>query len=682
MHSFFSRTRMAIVFVLTGALLGAYMTTLYKLQIYDAGAAGVDPEQPRAVAADTVVLPAQRGAILDRNGTLLVSNRPSYNVSLNGKALLAADNKNEIIRNLIYIAEENGVQYIDGLPITRGAPFEYIIDMSAEQQGRLDKFLDYHSLDGDISASELISWMKNRYKLDYTTGITDARLIIGIRYELELRTLINIAAYVFAEDVGVGFISAVKERSYPGVGVDTTSVREYHTPYAAHVLGYTGKLDNDDKDKYIALGYPLDAVVGKSGAEVGFEQYLRGVDGSKNVTIADNGAILELDVTQAPEPGDNVYLTLDIGFQGYVENELAKFIGEINSEREEDAKVEAGAIVVTKVETGEVLAMASYPTYDLSAIRRNIAALISDPTKPLLNRATQGRYNPGSTFKMTTALAGLRKGAISRWTQINDTGRFEKYDSFKPYCWIFPQSGVGHGLLNVVEALRDSCNYFFFQVGDDTGISAISSAAADFGLGVATGVEIPETPGVLATEEYKKRVVGDNWRPGDTMLTSIGQGLNMFTPLQLSGYAATIANGGTRHALTVLSCVKSADYSANTVTKVPETLGVIAESDYIGILQEGMRAAAQSGGTAASIFKDYKIPVAAKTGTVQFDSTDVNNGVFVCYAPANDPEIAISVVVEKGGSGSAIMEIARTVLDYYYRDMAIYAPQPEGSLAP
>jgi penicillin-binding protein 2 len=676
---------MALLFVMMGALIAVYVTTLYKIQIYDTGASAAEPGLPVAAQTDKVSLPAQRGSILDRNGTLLVSNRPAYSVALSRGPLLSAGKTygNGIIRELVYTAEAYGVSYYDTLPITRGAPFEYIVDMSDSQRIMLDKYFDYFSLERGISASDLVSWMRDHYELDYTTGIADARLIIGIRYELEIRHIppANMAPYVFADDVGVDFIAVIRERAYPGVSTNTASVREYHTPYAAHILGNTGKLGKDDIEKFTALGYPLDAVVGKSGAEAGFEQYLHGVDGEKSVATASNGTVLRSSVISVPEPGGNVYLSIDIGLQGYAENELAKFINTINTERTEESKVVGGAVVVTGVKTGEIQAMASYPTYDLSSYRRNITALNNDPSRPLFDRATQGIYNPGSTFKMATALAGLRTGTITRWTQINDTGRYERYDTFRPYCWIYPQSNQGHGLLNVVEALRDSCNYFFFQVGDYADIEAITRAATDFGLGVSTGIEIPEKTGTLATREYVRNVLGIPWVSGDTLLASIGQGHNMFTPLQMAGYAATIANGGTRHAMTILSKVKNADYSSNIVTQMPRTLGVIAEGDYIDILQEGMRAAAQYG-TAAPVFKDFRVRTAAKTGTVQIETSEVNNGIFVCYAPADDPEIAISVVIEKGGSGSAVMEIARTLLDYYYRDRAVFDIQPEGALIP
>jgi penicillin-binding protein 2 len=674
---------MAIIFIVAGAIFAVYLTTLYKLQIYDAEAVGADSGLPDALPAALVVMPAQRGSILDRNGVMLVSNRPSYNVTLASDAPLAAGNKNKIVRELIYAAEENGVVYNDTLPITRAAPFEYLIDMSSSQRNMLDKYFDYFSLDSAISASELVTWMKSHYKLDYTTGIADARLIIGVRYEIEIRALPGgkTTPYVFAEDVGVGFVAMVKERAYPGVGVETTSVREYHTPYAAHVLGNVGKMDKADVEKYSALGYPMDAVIGKAGVEAGFEQYLHGVDGVRTVVRTGGGAVLEDSVTRAPEPGGNVYLSLDIDLQGYTENELAKFIERINQEREEDAKVVGGAVVVTKVDSGEVLAAASYPTYDLSTLRSNITALADDPTQPMFDRAVQGRYNPGSTFKMVTALAGLRTGTITRWSQINDTGQYTQYKDFRPYCWIYRQAGVGHGLLNVVEALRDSCNYFFFQVADYSGIGSIAQAAEDFGLGVATGIEITENIGTIATPEYKRRVLNDGWWDADALLAAIGQGHNMFSPLQLANYAATIANGGTRYALTLLNKVKSADYGVNIVTQTPRALSVIEEGGYISILQEGMRAAAQSG-TAASVFEDYKVRVAAKTGTVQFDTSETNNGMFVCYAPADNPEIAISVAIEKGGSGAAIMEIARTVLDFYYRNTVSPELSPELSLIP
>jgi len=295
---------------------------------------------------------------------------------------------------------------------------------------------------------------------------------------------------------------------------------------------------------------------------------------------------------------------------------------------------------------------------------------------------------------MITAFAGLRHGLITRETTINDVGRFIKYEpqGYAPSCWIYQQRGFGHGPLTVVRALECSCNYFFINVSDwfaggsSAGARILAETAQDFGLGRRTGLEIPENSGRLATPEWKREAFSGpdgGWFAADTLMTSFGQGHNMFTPVQLANYAATIANGGTLHSLTILRRVKSADFTELLHSHVPEVLNEIEEKEYIQILQEGMRAVARgSSGTAAREFRNYSIPVAAKTGTVQVEGRDINDGVFVCYAPADNPEIAISIVIEKGGSGSAVMDIARTIFDYYFRSEITVRAVPQGELIP
>jgi penicillin-binding protein 2 len=289
---------------------------------------------------------------------------------------------------------------------------------------------------------------------------------------------------------------------------------------------------------------------------------------------------------------------------------------------------------------------------------------------------------------MVTALAGLRKGTITRWTQIYDSGIFTKYDNevnqwFAPKCWLYNEVGVGHGALDVVGALQNSCNVFFYDVGDRTGVEYLNAAAADFGLGSKTGLEINERPGVLADEAYKLQEFGANegWRAADNVLTAIGQGYSVFTPAQLANYIATIANGGVRHSLTLLKCVKSADYAATTYAQTPVVANVIQETEYLSYLQEGMRAVATSG-TAANVFGNYQVKVAAKTGSVQATLQEFANGIFVCYAPADKPEIAVAVVVEKGGSGAAVMEIAKAVLDEYFDAGVTVGIPSDGALLP
>jgi penicillin-binding protein 2 len=439
-------------------------------------------------------------------------------------------------------------------------------------------------------------------------------------------------------------------------------------------------MDAEDYELYKPLGYPMDALIGKSGAEAAFEQYLHGVDGTKVVRTSEDGTVLEETITQEAVPGANVYLSIDIDVQKSAEDALAEKIRTINLTREEGQLVTGGAVVVTQVKTGEPLAIASYPSFDPATMLQNYAELVNDPGKPLLHRALQGVYSPGSTFKPVTALAGLRAGVITRYTPIEDKGQFTKYKDYRPKCWIYTQTGATHGTEDVVGALRDSCNYFFYKVGDDTGPSRIAQAARDFGFGAKTlaGISINEKEGVVATEEYKIEKLNEGWWSGDTLLVAIGQGLNQFTPIQLANYAATIADGGTLREMSLIKSAKSSDYTGTVYSHEPTTRSTIAEGDLVAILQEGMRAVAKSG-TARDMFGSYPVPVAAKTGTVQ-TSNDYNNGVFICYAPADNPEIAISVVVEKGGSGAGIMEIAKLVMDEYFRGRPTAGVTAEGEL--
>jgi penicillin-binding protein 2 len=675
MQKFYKPSRVAVIFVIMAILLTLYMTTLYKLQIYDTNAKE-NALLARDTSTQTVTLTADRGDILDRNGIVLVSTRPAYNVTLSYDTLRGRDDYNKILLDLIHTAVDNGVPYNDTFPVTTGAPFTYLSDMTDAQKSNLSaylKYFKYFDMDSNISASDLIVKMKEHYGIDYTTNIADARLIIGIRYEMELRAVKSLNPYVFANDVGIDFLTLVKTKHLPGVNIETSAKRVYHTTYAAHILGYTAKMDSGEyTDKYKALGYAFNSIVGKDGAEKAFEQYLHGTDGSQVITKSDNGTVMDVNTTKEPSPGENVFLSIDIGLQAVCEDSLAARIDMINAgpDRTDEDRVTGGAVVVTDVNTGEVLASCSYPTYDLSNILNNYTDLMNNSSHPLFDRATMGTYLPGSTFKMVTALAGLRKGTITATTTINDTGVFTKYANvgFTASCWIYNQTGHGHGLENVVTALRDSCNFFFYTVGDNTGLPDINKAATDFGLGSKTGIELPESTGVLADKEWKAAHTKEPyWSSGDTVVTSIGQGYNAFTPIQLADYVATIANGGTRYALTILDNVRSADFSSVVQKPEPRVLGTIQEASYLRLLQQGMQEVA-SVGTASTVFGKYPVKVAAKTGTVQTGGTNakLNNGIFVCYAPADNPQIAISLVVEKGTSGSNIMLIARDIMDYYF----------------
>ena len=703
MQRLYKPFRLGVIFALIAVFLTVYVSALYRYQLYDTFVPE-DELPPRRIITRIVTLPSARGNIMDRNGVLLASGRPSYNITLNRSALLRVPNRNEIIRELIYAAMDEGARYNDTFPITRGAPFVYLMDMTKEQQRRLDAYLEYFGYEPDISASDLLASMREHYGIDYTIGIADARLIIGVRYELEIRAIIgNLTSYVFASDVSSDFVTLVEERGLTGVHTEVGFVREYHTAYAAHILGYIGPMTREELEVYGAppLNYPMDATIGKSGAELAFEEYLRGVSGLQIIRMSDTGAIMDIETVREPEPGSHIYLSMDLGLQIATEHALRTQIDIINmlraSERAQglrpdiDDTITGGAVVVTNVRTGEVLASATYPTYNPMTLSRDFALLNTDPTMPLYNRATQGRYSPGSTFKMVTAFAALRHGLITRDDGITDLGRYTAYEhlDFAPSCWIYLSHGLTHGTVGVVAAIECSCNYFFIHVADrfaggaHGGADILAATAQEFGLGLKTGLELPESSGRVATREWKQEALGEGWYAADTLMTAFGQGHNMFTPMQLANYAATIANGGTLNRLTILSRIKSADFSDLIYSHEPEVLNVIEETEYIGILQEGMQAVSRGRrGTARGVFLDYPVRVASKTGTVQVEGQDVNDGVFICYAPANNPEIAISIVVEKGGSGSAVMDIARMIFDYYFKAEITVLATPYGELIP
>ena len=672
MNKFYKPSRIALLFVVMGLIIAVYMTALYKLQIFDADASE-DAMLATNTTKKTVTLTADRGDILDRNGVPLVSTRASYNVTISYNALKDRADINDIILELVHDAVDYDVSYTDTFPVTFGAPFTYVYDMTGTQEKNLKAYLDDHHLDENITASDLIVWMKDHYEIGYTTSLPDARLIIGVRYEMELRygSIVSLNPYIFASDVGTEFLTFLKINNLPGVDIETSAVRVYHTKYAAHLLGHIGLLSPEEYEKYKDFGYSYSSTIGKDGAERAFEDYLHGSDGSQEIKTSNDGPVIDVTTTLEPTPGENVFLSIDLGLQETCEDSLVAKIDLINSEedRTEKDRVTGGAVVVLDVNTGQVLACASYPSYDLANFSRIYDDLKENPSNPLYNRATQGEYNPGSTFKMITALAGLRNGTITANTTYNCTGLFTKYDGYPYRCWIYGKTGGGHGPENVVTALRDSCNVFFYTLGDILGADNLADAAYDFGFGTKTGIELPESAGNVATDEYKEEKIGIDWYAADTVITAIGQGYSYFTPIQLANYVSTIANGGERHGLTILSNIRSADFTSVVYQPPVKDLGTLPGSEYLSIIQEGMRMVTSEDGT-ASMFKDYPVPVAAKTGTVQTSSNTINNGVFVCYAPADNPEIAISLVVEKGKSGGTIMEIAKDIMNYYFKNKA------------
>ena len=498
----------------------------------------------------------------------------------------------------------------------------------------------------------------------------DARAVAGVLYEEYLRStgIYQASEYVFAEDVDIDFISRVKERSLAGVIIEATTVRQYHTQYAAHLLGRVAQMNKNEWEYYKMVDedgdgvadYQMNSVVGKEGVEKAFESYLRGRPGIRTVERNTKGQIVSEEWLTEPEPGGNVVLTLDIGLQAYAENVLAEAIPQLESER-----TEGGACVVLDVKNAEVLAAASYPTFDLSNYGQEVTEKAEDPLHPFVNRALSGAFPPGSTFKMLTAVAALEElDNITPNTKIKDLGRYTYYGPDGPPCWIFRQYGRTHGPVNVSDAIEVSCNYYFFDVGRQLGIRTLMDYAQRFGLGEKTGIELDERVGHMASPEFTQSQ-GQTWYDGNTLSAAIGQDSSQFSPLQLANYIATLVNGGTRHAAHILKEVKSSDFSQVVYHYEPEVLATIEIQDQnLEAVKAGMLALTQK--SLRRYFQDLPFQVGGKTGSAQTALQSDSHAVFVCFAPYEEPEIAVALVVEHGGSGGDLAGMAADVMSYYF----------------
>lgn len=664
--------RIAALAVILAVLLVIFLVALYKLQIVEGNAYY---EESRNTVASTQRVKAARGNILDRYGRVLVSNTSCNNLVFNVDDLFDQDDPNAVLLQMVHAVWTCGDTYTDELPVTMSPPFEYT-EMNATQSTQLKGYLKYVGLDEDASAVELMSILREKFEIDNNYSAGDMRIIAGLRYSIKTRYIdgLYLPDYTFVEAASMELISLLMENGVSGFDVTVDYQRQYNTNLAAHLLGYTGLMDAKDYEVYGPLGYSMDATVGKEGAEYAFEKYLHGTDGEAIVTKNAGGTVTGTIYTEEPEPGNNVYLTIDLDLQSAAETALANGIENMQASQAQNGNTgsdvaSAGAIVAVDVKTGEPLAIASYPTFDLSTMFENYEALSTDETKPLWNRALFGLYSPGSTFKPCTAIAGLTEGVINTGSTITCNGIFTKYEDagYAPQCWIY-SSGATHGADNVTEAIRDSCNIFFYTVGDSMNVDTLARYAAAFGLGESTGIELPEDTGQMATQKLKQEKYNEEWYLGDSLQAAIGQSISQFTPLQLAEYCATIANGGTRRSASILKSVRSYDYTEQVYEAEHEVLSTVETSDYNwAAVQRGMYLVANDpSGSAYQTFGTYQIPVAAKTGTAQLGENQVNNAIFICYAPYDDPQIAVAVVVEHGVAGSAVASIARDVLDAYF----------------
>ncbi len=671
------RARVILLFFLL--IVGFFSFWLYKVQIIDTGG---NTDNTSTFTTITRVK-AARGDILDKNGNLLVSNRASYDLVINHYVLLTANGTNQHLYDLVKRCQAEGITYTEHFPISQERPFTYTLsEYNSAYQDYFQSFLAYTGgLDSDITAPLLVQKLREHYKLPAEWTDEEARQVIGLRYELALRSCVqSLPSYVFVTDASDEELSAVVELNIPGMNVEASTVREYNTKYAAHILGYVGAMNAEQWEYYKNIdGYEMDAEVGQDGLEKAYEEYLHGIDGWREDTVTTDGTLVSSRYLTEPQAGSNVEVSIDINLQMAAEDTMAQVLEELrNQEPYEDGTLpkghdaEGGAVVAIDVKTGQVLTCASYPTYDLSSFFENYEEISENPLKPLYNRALLGTYPPGSTYKMSMVVAALENKIIDSSTTIYDKGKHDKYEGFTVYCLAYTGYGYTHGSINAAYALTVSCNYFFYELGEMMGISAIDATAKALGLGEKTGVELPEYIGHRANPQTKEELyTGDRngWYTGDQILAAIGQSDNRFTPMQLCVYTATLANQGNRYKATFMSRVVSADYRQKLAENETVLMNHVNISDETyNTYKTGMIGVAHDDdGTAYATFMNYPITIAAKTGTAQTDIYGASdNGAFVCFAPADDPQIAIAVYAEKSAGGSKLAPIAKAMLDIYF----------------
>lgn len=638
--------RHAVLALLLVAVMLIFSFRLVQYQVIDAKKI---LDQADTTGVRTATIKAARGEILDRYGRPIAVNREAYNIFFNS-AYLPKEKINDTIKTLVELLQSHGLEWVDTLPINRAEPFEY-----DGTQTQVNGLISRLNLAHYATAQNCFDQMVKRY---YLEGL-DARLqriIMGVRYSMEQMDFSVSNPYTFAEDVTYEVMQIIKESGMPGVDVEIVPVREYVDPaLAPHIIGTIGPIYAEDWEELKNKGYTYNDKVGKSGIERAAESYLKGTDGKITYILDGSGNIIDSKITQQPVPGNTVILTIDKKLQSVAQTELANLVRSLKTATENRAN--AGSVVVVDVKTGDILASANYPSYDMDSYKTRYNELIANPAKPLFDRAFNGIYPPGSVFKPAVALVGLQLGKITPTEYIKCTRKYTRFEDYQPSC-------MGrHGNINVTTALSKSCNFFFYETGYRIGIAELNNYCRQLGLGMPTGVEITEASGILAGPEFSKSR-GLTWTLGDTIQAAIGQSDNAFTPLQLAMYAATIANGGTRNRAKLISEVRS--YSLANVVKANETEvlnRVEFSSEVINTVKQGMLSVTEDG-TGSAIFKNYPIKVGGKTGTSEAPGGD--HSVFIAFAPFDDPEIAVSVVIEHGERGSASGTLVRKIFDAYF----------------
>lgn len=666
---------LTVLIYLIGIIL---IVKLFSLQIVH-GAEYREQSNTRLTREST--LEASRGAILDKTGAALVTSNMQFSLEMY-KSKVDIDTLNNDILNMINVLEKYEVSYIDSLPINI-EPFEFKIGDEA-----LAKWKKSNNLNENITAEEAFNKFKTKYKIQNTNDTNEIRKIMGIRYELSQKGYSSTKSVTIAKNIPREAVAEFSESSekFAGINIVVQPVREYKSGnLASHILGYASQINAEEYEKRKNT-YSQNDIIGKTGVEYVFEEYLKGKNGIKQIDMSVDGTATAEYISQEAIAGSDIVLTIDANLQKVTENALASNIEKIATGgfgKAYDAK--AGACVVMNVRNGEILAMASYPDYNPGDFVGGISQeawnnYANNEAKPLVDKAIQNSYSPGSTYKMVTAIAGLESGVINLNTKINDTGVYTKYRDYQPRCWVYTDYHTGHGYLNVSQAIEKSCNYFFYETSDRMGIDTLVKFAKYFGLGSKTGVELQgETSGTVSGKQSKEKLHnGEGWSAGDTLQSAIGQYDNEYSPVQMARYISILANGGNRINPTIIKTIRNPDGSeaskeeiekfVNTKLNIQEENieNIEINQDNLNAVLEGMKSVtSDSGGTAYVRFKDFNISVGGKTGSAEAPGNKVH-AWFVGFAPFENPEIAIVVMVENGGHGNYTAEVVRDIMAEYF----------------
>ncbi len=637
------QTTLTVLSVIMVIVLLIYTARIYSIQIINSDK--YSSNSKGSTSSRTAILKAPRGEILDCFGRQIAANRDGYNIVFN-KAYVK-ENLNDIILSLVNLLDEKSVEHKDRLPLQYTAPYDF---KPNESNAKLIKTLDLAEY---ATADNCLIRLIERYELE-NYSLEEQRKIAGVRYSMEIEDFSISYPYTFAEDIPTELMRKILESHFllDGVSVDVVPFRYYpDTSLAVNLIGTVGPIYEEDwaaGENYKDRGYAFDDKVGKSGIEYYAENQLRGTDGEITYYLDEEGNIVDTEITKKATPGKTVMLTLDAKMQRTVQDALATTVRELQSK---GGTAQAGAAVVIDVKSGGIITSANYPTYDAATLSENYDQLLADPTKPLTDRAFQGVYPIGSTIKPIVAAAALENNLYNTSETIFCAREYRYFDDYRPSCMHY------HKHIGLTAALSKSCNYFFFELGRRIGAITMTDYFKQFGLGVKTGVEVNDSAGILIEPT-------SNGMGGDTLQIAIGQ-MNAFTPLQLANYVATFANGGTHYKATLIDKIVSYDMTKNYDDCKPQVLNTISLKDStISSIKTGMLSVTVDG-TGQAALGDYPIKLGGKTGTAQVNGK-ADHSTFILFAPYDNPEIAISVVLEHGASSFAAGSLVRQILDSYF----------------